>query len=84
MNASASTSQQPAVLVEIDSQEEARLIQEHRVDAGDEWLTGIIAADRCHRMTSSVTGRNQRFGHSALDARLFADACIHSLAQAGV
>ena len=40
--------------------------------------------ERCHRITSSVTGRKRRFGHSAHLMRGFSQMPrTHSLAQAG-
>ena len=40
--------------------------------------------ERCHRITSSVTGRNRRLGHSAHLMRGFSQMPrTHSLAQAG-
>jgi hypothetical protein len=75
---------QPTAFVEIDGQEEARLVQEHRIDAGDKRLAGIVAAGQVPpkafiRDRQEPTIRTIR----ALDARLFANARTHSFEQAG-
>ena len=66
---------QPIALVEIDSQEEARLIQEHRIHAGHESLSGIVTAGEVP--TNHVVGHGEEATIrtlGALDARLVADA----------
>lgn len=69
--------------VEIDSQEEARLVQEHRIYAGHEALSRVV--------TPGQVPPNHVVGHGeeatirtlgALDARLFADAS-HPFVRAG-
>jgi len=44
----------------------------------------VSRPERCHRMTSSVTGRNRRWGHSAHLIRGFSQRPgTHSFAHAG-
>ena len=73
----------PAGLVEIDGQEEARLVLKHRIDAGDKRLALGVAARQVptnhfvsHRKESTVGTVG------AFDARLLADAS-HPLVGAG-
>ena len=74
----------PAALVEIDGEEPAGLVRQQRIDAGYERIADASAPDRCQRMTSSVSGRNRRCGHSAHLMRGFSHTPrTHSFAQAG-
>jgi hypothetical protein len=75
----------PTFFIEIDGEEKARLILEHRVNARHERLARRIGAGQvCQRITSSVTGRKRRCGHSAHLIRGFSQMPrTHSLAQAG-
>ena len=65
----------PVRLVEVDGQEEARLIQEQRVNARDEGLTVTILAGQVPSDDLVGDGEKSTMGTlRALDTRLFADA----------
>ena len=66
---------EPTALVEVDRQEEARFIQEHRVNTGHERLTGLVSAGEVP--SNHFIGDRQKATVRtlpALDARFFADA----------
>src|SRR5262245_19044179 len=65
----------PALLVEIDGEEEARLVEQHGVHAGDERLTSVIVPRQVPAKHSLAHGQQLAIrALRTLDPRLLADA----------
>src|SRR5687767_6767576 len=64
----------PPLLVKVDREDEARFIEQHRVDARDEWLSGIVVAGQVPSNDGLIDGKKSLArAFRALDTRLLAD-----------
>lgn len=65
----------PTCLIEVNGEEEAGFVEEHRIDARDKWLIRVVSARQM--AANDIVGDRQEStmrAFRALDARLFADA----------